>query len=128
MHLASSQGYGKNVKDLIISSQLSKPAEFKCSKMLGYDNRSTTRSAATYVVAKNVGKKNERNALQQALVYCRGKCLKKIDRFRVLIYEDYLCQKNGFPKSILHGIFPRPESSGNGTFIILERDNAHTCF
>lgn len=45
----------------------------------GIQDMKISRSAATYVVAKNVGKKNERNALQQALVDCRGKYLKKID-------------------------------------------------
>jgi ATP-dependent DNA ligase len=45
----------------------------------GIQGMKISRSAATYVVAKNVGKKNERNALQQALVDCRSKYLKKID-------------------------------------------------
>jgi len=45
----------------------------------GISSMKISRSAATYIEAKNVGKKNERNALQQALVTARGKYLKKID-------------------------------------------------
>ena len=45
----------------------------------GISSMKISRSAATYIEAKNVGKKNERNVLQQALVTARGKYLKKID-------------------------------------------------
>jgi ATP-dependent DNA ligase len=45
----------------------------------GISSMKISRSAATYIESKNVGKKNERNALQQALVTARGKYLKKID-------------------------------------------------
>lgn len=38
-----------------------------------------SRSAATYIFGKNIGKKNERNSFQQALITARGKYLKKID-------------------------------------------------
>jgi ATP-dependent DNA ligase len=38
-----------------------------------------SRSAATYILGKNIGKKNERNALQQAMVDARSKYLKKIE-------------------------------------------------
>jgi ATP-dependent DNA ligase len=43
----------------------------------GLSEMKISRSAVTYVEAKNVGKKNERNPLQQALVEARGKYLKK---------------------------------------------------
>lgn len=43
-----------------------------------------SRSAASYIVAKNVGKKNERNTLQQALVNARSKYLKKLDEGSVM--------------------------------------------
>ena len=46
----------------------------------GLVGNETSRSAATYIsIPKNQGKKNERNVLQQALVECRSKYLKKID-------------------------------------------------
>ncbi len=45
----------------------------------GIQGMKISRSAATYTFEKNVGKKNERNKLQQALVECRSKYLKKID-------------------------------------------------
>jgi ATP-dependent DNA ligase len=38
-----------------------------------------SRASATYVIGKNIGKKNERNPLQQALVEARNKYLKKIN-------------------------------------------------
>jgi ATP-dependent DNA ligase len=44
-----------------------------------------SRSAATYIlVPKNLGKKNERNVLQQAMIEARSKYLKKIDDGSVL--------------------------------------------
>lgn len=45
----------------------------------GVIDMKNSRSAASYIEPKNVGKKNERNTLQQALVEARGKFLKKKD-------------------------------------------------
>lgn len=53
----------------------------------GISSMKISRSAATYIEAKNVGKKNERNVLQQALVTARGKYLKKIDEGSTLNLE-----------------------------------------
>ena len=44
----TTHGYGKNVRDLIISSQLSKPVELLSSNKLGYDNRSTTQRLSVF--------------------------------------------------------------------------------
>ena len=54
----------------------------------GIRDMKISRSAASYVMVKNVGKKNERNALQQALVDCRAKYLKKIDEGAVLSIDN----------------------------------------
>jgi hypothetical protein len=51
-----------------------------------------SRSAATYVAPKNIGKQNERNTLQQALVECRSKYLKKIDEGLVLSVGQTVAQ------------------------------------
>ena len=53
----------------------------------GISSMKISRSAATYIDAKNVGKKNERNVLQQAIVTARGKYLKKIDEGSTLNLE-----------------------------------------
>ena len=45
----------------------------------GISGMKISRSAATYIDDKNIGKKNQRNAFQQALIAARGKYLKKID-------------------------------------------------
>jgi hypothetical protein len=45
----------------------------------GISGMKISRSAATYIEGKNIGKKNERNSFQQALITARGKFLKKCD-------------------------------------------------
>jgi ATP-dependent DNA ligase len=55
----------------------------------GIINMKISRSAATYILEpKNLGKKNERNVLQQALVFMRGKYLKKIDEGSSLVLDQ----------------------------------------
>lgn len=45
----------------------------------GIKTMKISRSAASYITGKNIGKKNQRNSFQQALITARGKYLKKID-------------------------------------------------
>lgn len=45
----------------------------------GITGMKISRSAVTYIEGKNIGKKNQRNSFQQALITARGKYLKKID-------------------------------------------------
>lgn len=51
----------------------------------GITSMKISRSAATYIEGKNIGKKNERNSFQQALITARGKYLKKLDEGAALI-------------------------------------------
>lgn len=95
-----------------------------------------SRSAATYVIAKNVGKKNERNALQQALVDCRSKYLKKIDEgsvtdIKVLDnpialttqtkYYPMLAKKvEDLKKPLVYPVYIQPKLDGNRCVAFLD--------
>lgn len=51
----------------------------------GVTGMKISRSAATYIIGKNIGKKNERNSFQQALITARGKFLKKQDEGSTIV-------------------------------------------
>jgi len=87
-----------------------------------------SRSAETYVSEpKNLGKKNERNVLQQSLVIMRGKYLKKIDDGSVLkltktpetqtttkkFYPMLAKKYDDFINKIKYPIFIQPKLDGN---------------
>ena len=105
----------------------------------GVINMKIVRSAVTYKAAVNVGKANERNPLQSALVFARGKFLKKKDEGCVedinelskvadeekidhnIMFFPMLAKNYKDNKNISYPIYVQPKLDGNRCVVYLNK-------
>jgi ATP-dependent DNA ligase len=103
----------------------------------GITGMKITRSAPTYIEAKNVGKKNERNPFHQVLVSARGKHLKKIDEGSVekgklgvkpeegintMYYPMLAKDAKNFKNKIKYPVYIQPKLDGLRCVVFLNAD------
>jgi ATP-dependent DNA ligase len=110
----------------------------------GVINMKISRSPASYIlVPKNLGKKNERNVLQQALIEMRASFLKKVDagsstdidikdkgkgkitkttKFYPMLAKKY----EDFIKKIKYPVYIQPKLDGNRCIVFLDNNNHPT--